>query len=327
MSFLNRYITKKINNNYSTPREEQVVNVFAIIRDAAISLILLVLVFGSFSVISPSERAVLVTLGTASDKVYQPGPQLKLPIVSSFRKFDLAPHTEDMVIEVGPRGAVTSDNQTVGIGSKVIWSYDSDKIRLIVDKYPDTDKLASIVENTVYEALKAEIGKYRIYELATNATKIANETRVAAAAKLSPYPVILNQFNLTNWDWSDDFDAQIKATMNAQQSVATAKATADKTEQEQRKLLIVAEAAAKANVAAAEGEKQSAELRASAKRAEGQGISDYNRLIAVNLDTELKFRQLEIEKIKASRWNGAYVSEYVPLTAAGGIVQIPQGGK
>lgn len=327
MSFIYRYFIKRINNNYSTPREEVVFNWFAAIRDVFIALVLLVFIFGSYEIISPSERAVKVTLGTTSENVYQPGLQLKWPIISSFKTYDLAPHTSDLAIEVGPQGAITSDNQTVGIGAKVIWSYDSDQIKQIVAKYPDTDKLATIVNNTVYEALKAEIGKYRIYDLAGHAGKVASDTRATAADKLKPYPVILNQFNLTNWDWSDDFDAQIKATMNAQQKVATAKADADRTEQEQRKQTIVAEASARSNIAAAEGEKQAAELRASAKRAEGQGISDYNRLIAQNIDTELKFRQLEIDKIKAEKWNGAYVPQYVPLTAAGGIVNLPAGIK
>jgi len=326
MSIFSRYYTERMDNSYSPPRKVQDLNEFAVLRDSAVTLALLVLAYGSFTVIAPSERAVKVTLGTVSNEVYSPGLQYKWPIVSSFRTYNLAPHTEDMDIEVGPQGAVTSDNQTVGIGSKVVWSYNSDQIRLIVDKYPDTDKLASIVTNTVYEALKAEIGRYRIYDLATNAGKIAGETRKAAALKLEPYPVVLNQFNLTNWDWSDDFDAQIKATMNAQQKVATAKANADRVEQEQRAKAIEAEASAKALIAQAEGEKAAAELRAAAKRSEGQGISDYNRLIAQNLDTELKFRQLEIDKIKATRWNGAYVPEYVPLTAAGGIVNLPAGG-
>lgn len=323
---MSRYVKTKQEPTFSGQvKDVQYVDVVNIVIDSVIALALLIALFGSFSVIGPSERAVKVTLGTVTSEVYQPGMQLKAPIISSFRKFDLGPQTEDLHVEPAQGGAISSDNQTIGVSSKIVWSYDPQRIMEIVKKYPDTEVLSKIVVNTVMEALKAEIGKHTIYDLAQNAGKIATETKNAATAKLKDYPVVFNQFNLTNWDWSDEFDKQIAATMKKRQEVITATAEADRVEQEQRKQSIIAEAQANATVKTAEGNKRAAELNAEAKRAEGQGISDYNRLIAQNLETEIKFRQLEIEKIKAEKWNGAYVPEYVPLTAAGGIVNLPAG--
>jgi len=284
--------------------------------------IILILLWTSFTVISPSERAVRVTLGDPSPKVLT-GLQFKLPFIQQFRKYDLQPTTEDMVVDIKQGGAVSSDNQIIGASSKIVWTYDATRIMDIVNKYPDTDRLTQIVNNTVYEALKAEIGKYTIFELARNAQKIANDTRSAAVTKLAPYPIILTQFNLTNWDWSEEFDKRINDTIAAQQQVAQAKAVADREEQVQRAQAIKAEATAKANVAIAQGDKQSAELRRDAKIAEGDGISKYNAAIAQNRDLELEFRRLEIEKLRVERWNGASVSTYLPLNAAGSIVQLP----
>lgn len=294
-----------------------------IIAITVAALIGIVIVFGSFEVISPDERAVKVTLGEVSPTDYGPGIQIKAPFITHFATVSAQPVTQDVVIEVGPKGAISSDNQTLGLSAKVAWRYDTARVRELVTKYPNRGVLEDLVNNTTYEALKAEIGKFRIFDLATNAGKIAAAAQAAAIAKVKDYPVVITQVNLTNWDWDDAFDAQIKATMASTQQVTKAKADADKVEQEQRALAIKAEAQAKALVAMAQGEKQAAELRADAKKAEGQGIADYNRLIAQNLDTEIRFRTLEIEKIKAERWNGAYVPQYVPLTAAGGIVTIP----
>lgn len=322
---MNRYIKTRQETTYGKTEDVKYVAVVPIIIDAAIALVLLIFAFGSFEVISPDERAVKVTLGEVSTQDYGPGVQLKAPIVSHFETVSTQPRTNDVVIEVGAKGAVSADNQTIGLEAKVAWIYDTSKVHTLVTKYPSRSVLENLVNNTTYEALKAEIGRYTIFDLAKNAGKIASDAKSAASAKLADYPVIVTQVNLTNWDWSEDFDTQIKATMNAQQQVAKAKADTDKVEQTQRALAITAEAQAKALAATAEGEKQAAILRAEAKRAEGQGISDYNRLIAQNLETELKFRQLEIDKIKAERWNGAYVPEYIPLTAAGGIVNLPAG--
>jgi regulator of protease activity HflC (stomatin/prohibitin superfamily) len=291
---------------------------------AVLAVVGLLFLFGTFEIISPDERGVKVTLGEVSPQDYGPGVQFKMPIVSHFETVSTQPVTNDVVVEVGAKGAISADNQTIGLEAKVAWTYDTTRVHTLVTKYPNRSTLENLVNNTTYEALKAEIGKYTIYELAKNAGKIASDAKAAAAVKVKDYPVVITQVNLTNWDWDDAFDTRIKETMNAQQRVAQAKAEADKIEQEQRARSITAEAQAKATVATAEGDLKAAELRAQAKRAEGQGIADYNRLIAQNLETELKFRQLEIDKIRAEKWNGWQVSQYVPLTAAGGIIQMPE---
>jgi regulator of protease activity HflC (stomatin/prohibitin superfamily) len=323
---MNRYIKTKQEPSFGgTVKEVRYIDAVNIVIDSVIVIVLLVLVFGSFEVISPDERGVKVTLGEVSQQDFGPGVQFKTPLISHFETASSQPISNDVVIDVGAKGAVSADNQTIGLNATVAWTYDVNRVHELVTKYPNRSTLENLVNNTTYEALKAEIGRYTIFDLAKNAGKIAADAKSAASAKVKEYPVTITQVNLTNWDWSEDFDAQIKATMNTQQRVAQAKAEADRIEQEQRAASIKAEAMAKAAVATAEGDKQAAILRAEAKRAEGQGIADYNRLIAQNLETEIKFRQLEIEKIKAEKWNGAYVPEYVPLTAAGGIVNLPAG--
>jgi membrane protease subunit HflC len=290
---------------------------------AALIVVGTLFMFGSFEIISPDERGVKVTLGDVSTRDYGPGVHMKMPFFSHFETVSTQPITNDVVIEVGAKGAVSADNQTIGLEAKVAWTYDVSKVQLLVNKYPNRNTLENLVNSTTYEALKAEIGNYTIFELAKNAGKIATNAKQAAAAKVKDYPVVITQVNLTNWDWDDAFDTRIKATMNAQQAVAQARAEADRIEQEQRAKAITATAGAKATVATAEGNLKAAELNAQAKRAEGQGISDYNKLIAQNLETELKFRQLEIDKIRAQKWDGRQVSQYIPITAAGAVVTLP----
>jgi regulator of protease activity HflC (stomatin/prohibitin superfamily) len=278
---------------------------------------------GSFEVISPDERAVKVTLGEVSTADYGPGVQLKMPFISHFETVSTQPITNDVAIEVGAKGAVSADNQTIGLEAKVVWTYDTSKVHTLVTKFPSRSTLETVVNNTTYEALKAEIGKYTIFDLAKSAGKIAQDAKASAISKLKDYPVTVTQVNLTNWDWSNDFDEQIKATMNTTQKVAQARAEADRVEQQQRALAITAEAQAKATVATAEGELKAAELQAQAKRAQGQGVSDYNKLIAANLELEIKLRQLEIDKIRAEKWDGRQVPNYIPITAGGTIVDLP----
>lgn len=309
------------------------INVRLALYAVAFVLALLVL-FGSFEIINPSERAVRVTAGQVSPVVYGNGVQLKWPIFSHFEVASVEPRIQDVKIEVGSDGAISSDNQTIGLKATVAWNYDTSRMLVLVKEYPNREKLEELVNNTAYEAIKAEIGKYKIFNLAGSAGKIAADARAAAAQKLKAFPVVITQVNLTNWDWSDDFDAQIKATMNATQQVTKAEAEANRIQQEQRALVIKAEAGRDSAIATAQGQKQakilsaegdkaSAELRADARRAEGAGENDYNKFIAQNMPVEIKLRELNIELKRAERWDGRQVSQYLPLTAGGTIVEIP----
>lgn len=290
---------------------------------AVLALLLITVIFGSFEVIDPSERAIKVTMGTASEQTYGPGVQMKMPLFAHFETVSSKLITQNIVIHAEEQGAVSSDNQTIGLSATVAWAYDTSRVRELVTKYPNRDVLENLINNTTYEALKAEIGKYTIFDLAKSAGKIATAARDNAVLKVKDYPVIITQVNLTNWDWSKDFDDQIKATMNTQQKVAQAKAEADRIEQVARQQSIQAEAGARALVATAEGEKQAALLRADARRAEGQGETDYNKLINQSMETEVKLRQLKIELTRAERWDGRQVSQYIPLTVGGTVVEIP----
>jgi hypothetical protein len=122
--------------------------------------------------------------------------------------------------------------------------------------------------------------------------------------------------------------------MEAAQRVRQAEQQANIAEQENRRLAIEAEARAKAQIAKAEGDLKEAELNAQArivranaerdaKIAEGEGVRQYNQLIAQNLQTEIRIRELEIELERAKRWNGVEVPTYLPLNPAGGIVTLP----
>ena len=59
--------------------------------------------------------------------------------------------------------------------------------------------------------------------------------------------------------------------------------------------------------------------------AEADALAYYNAKVAQNYQVEIKLKELEIELEKAKKWDGRQVPEYVPLTAAGGIVNLPAG--
>ena len=119
---------------------------------------------------------------------------------------------------VGKDGAITKDMQTVGSQVTVFYRYDESRIMDAIKKYSD-----SILENAITRSLvasvKESVGKYSIYELVENQDKITADVGTSLSQKLSEYPIEVTQLTISNWDWSDDFDKQIKETMNRTQQV------------------------------------------------------------------------------------------------------------
>ncbi|MBQ0052358.1 MAG: prohibitin family protein [Treponema sp.] len=278
--------------------------------------------YSSVTVVAPNERGVQVTLGEVTGDVLEPGMHYHAPFISTIRKYSIVPKGMNVTFSVGKDGAITKDMQTVGSQVTVFYRYDGTKLMDAVKKYSE-----SILENAITRSLvasvKESVGKYSIYELVENQDKITSDVTTSLNAKLTEYPIEVTQLTISNWDWSDDFDKNIKETMNRTQQVRQAEQDLKLTETNAQKQVAEAEAAKKAAEQTAEGELIKAQKAAEAKRVEADALAYYNSKVAQNYQVEIKLKELEIELEKAKKWDGRQVPEYVPLTAAGGIVNLP----
>lgn len=271
----------------------------------------------SYSVIDPNERGIDVKLGQMQDEIIQPGLHWRTPFVTETRKFRLEPKTYEVSFSVGDDGAITKDMQTVGATVAVRYVYDETRIKDIVTLYAKDSIIENAMKDNVKASLKETTGKYSIYDLVAHQNEITNEVANAMLTRMSNYPIAINQTTITNWDWSDDFDRQIKETANRTQQVKQAEQEAN-----------IAAAQAQKLVKEAEAKKQAAELDAQAEIARANGLAESkkikadaqayeNQKIAQNLDVMKAQWDYEISKIRASKFNGVEVSNqsvYVPNT-------------
>jgi len=290
-----------------------------LIITAIIAVVAVVLFLSSFTVVAPNERGVIVELGQVKEGVIQPGVKLHMPFISQVRKFRLEPKTYEVAFSVGSDGAITKDMQTVGATVAVRYMYDENRIMDIVTRYYSDNIIQSAMKDNVKASLKETTGKYSIYELVEQQNKITNEVADAMLARMADYPIAISQTTITNWDWSDDFDRQIKETANRTQQVRQAEQEAN-----------IAAAQAQKLVKEAEAKKQAAELDAQAAVAKAQGEADAekikadaqaytNQKIAENYNVMRAQWDYEIQLERAKRWNGKEVPEaayVVPGTGA-----------
>ena len=288
--------------------------------------VIAVTAYESVAVVAPNERGVQVMLGEVTGDVLEPGMHFHPPFVSNIKKYSIVPKGMNVTFSVGKDGAITKDMQTVGSQVTVFYRYDGAKIMDAVKKYNE-----SILENAITRSLvasvKESVGKYSIYELVENQDKITTDVTNALNAKLAEYPIEVTQLTISNWDWSEDFDKNIKETMNRTQQVRQAEQDLKLAETNAQKQVAEAEAQKKAAEQTAEGELIKAQKAAEAKRVEADALAYYNSKVAQNYQVEIKLKELEIELEKAKKWDGRQVPEYVPLTAAGGIVTLPEAKK
>jgi regulator of protease activity HflC (stomatin/prohibitin superfamily) len=283
-----------------------------------VMLLFVIGILHPFEVVKAGSKGVMLTLGKVTN-IVNPGLAWKLPIFQDIVHVTTQPIQIEQKIEVGPGGAITKDNQTVGLNMVYFFKYKSDQIKSVYQDY-GLERLKSIITNSGIECFKTEIGLHAIFDIPVNQAKIQNSVINNLRMKLSNYPIDITDLKIINFDWSDEFDKQIQSTMHSAQEVKKKEQELLVTEQEAQKLVKQATAEKEALITKAEGERGAAILMAEAKSAEGEGIRNYNKSIQANMSQEIEFRKLEIEKIKAEKWNGEYVStnNYTPIPIQNG---------
>lgn len=288
-----------------------------------ISLIsfLVVSFIASCDVISPSQRGVLVTLGKVEEKIVPAGVKFHAPYVSSIKKFSIVPQTYEVEFSYNADGAITKDMQTVGSTVAVRFAYDENRIYDLVQRYSDS-QIKSAMKDNVKASLKEIVGGYSIYDLVEKQNEVTGKVADAVLSRMHDYPITVSQTTITNWDWSDDFDRQVKETANRTQQVKIATQEAEVAAANAQKQVKEAEARKQAIELEAEANLIKVKKEAEAKKTEADAIAYYNAKIAQNQAIESAKWKHEEQMKYYEKWNGNLVPNYIPLTAAGGIVNL-----
>lgn len=274
-------------------------NLEKIIIGGVIAAIAVIVLAQSCTVVHQRERGVLYTFGVANH-VVEPGLVFKAPFAQSIKKYSIAPKTYEVTFPVGQDGAITRDMQTVGTTVNVKYSFDDQKIMDIAMFYGDS-VVESAMKSNIKASVKETVGTYSIYDLVERQSEVTEKVASAILGRMSAYPIKISQTTITNWDWSDDFDRQIKETANRTQQVKQAEQEAN-----------IAEAKAQIKVREA-----NANLEAEAKKIAADAQAYENQRIAQNLNVMQAQWNYEIQKLKYEKWNGKEVSDqavYVPNT-------------
>lgn len=293
----------------------------------AAAVVAVFLVFRSYTIIEPDERGVEVRLGQIiSEQPLQPGFHWKVPFLTSIETFSIVPKTYEVTFRVDEDGALTKDMQTLGATVAVRYNYDENRIIEIVKKYRNSSIIENAMKDCIKASLKETTGKYSIYEIVAEQEAITQQVSEVVLRRMQDnYPVVINSTTITNLDWSEDFDKQIKETANRTQQVKQAEQEANIAAAQAQKLVKEAEARKQAAELDAEAEIAKAKGAAEAKRLAADAQAYENQKIAQNLQVMQAQWNYEVNLQRAKNWNGKEVPEAAYIVPGTGAV-VPLSG-
>ncbi len=257
-------------------------NLKKIIIPIVVAFLLLVTAACTLTIVPAGTAGVIVTMGKVSDHALDSGLHFRIPFVQSVVMMD----NKIQKCEV-ESNSVSKDLQTVSSGVAVNFHITSDSAsyiyKTIGEQYQDT-----VLQPAIQEAVKSISAQYTAEELITKRTAVGDEIGSALTEKVSDYGIIIDKFNIVNFEFSEEFNVAIEQKQVAEQNFLKAQ-----TEKEQQ--IMEAEADAKKQVIAAE-----AEAEAKLKKAEAE--AEANEKINASLNGNvLTYQQIQ-------KWDGKYPS-------------------
>lgn len=249
-----------------------------IVAIVCIALATIILLASAAAIVPAGHTGVVVTLGKVSQNTFTEGFHLKIPFVQSVENIS----NQIQVYEVDAP-AVSQDLQTVSstiaVNYRVQSASSADIYRNIGADYE-----AVVLMPAVQESVKSVTARYTAEKLITERSTVGEEIKENLAAKVGEYGLLIEKFNIVNFDFSAEFNAAIEQKQVAEQNLL-------KTQTEQEQAIVIAEAEAKKKVIAAEAE-------AEAIMAQAQAQADANELLNNSL-TELVLQNKMLEQ-----WDG-----------------------
>lgn len=239
--------------------------------------------------------------------------------------YSIVPQQMSMRIPVWDAWAITKDNQTIWVDMTIFYRYDDEDIINIAKNY-GTKVLEENLKQNVTKAFKESVGKLTIFDVAEKQNELNTSTLELAKKYVNNYPVTIDDIQITNYDWSAEFDRQIQETMKIAQEAKQQEQNLKKIEIEAQQQVKQAEAEKQAKIIKAEAEKEAQQLQADALRIKWEWEKAYNDLITakqVNMEYQIKMRELDIEEQRVKNWDGHYVStnNYWPIPVASSTLQ------
>lgn len=174
------------------------------------------LLLASVTTVPAGHTGVVTTFGKVSGTVLGEGLHFKLPFITNVVKID----NRVLKTEVSSSSA-SKDLQTVS--STIALNYRIGRANSAsIYQNIGTDFENVLVNPAIQECVKSVTAQFTAEELITERQKVGELMRAALAEKIGPYGFDIEVFNITSFEFSEEFNAAIEAKQTAQQNALKA---------------------------------------------------------------------------------------------------------
>ena len=254
-----------------------------------IVIVVAVVALSPFTVVPAGHRGVVTTFGKVQEDVLGEGLHFRIPIVNSVHKVDVRLQKSESEGE-----AASKDLQTIHTRVALNYHLTPDQVAVTFRDIGSPEEVGDrIIVPAMHEAVKAATAQYTAEELVTKRADVRDRIRGYLEDRLTKHGIAVDEFSVTNFQFSPSFNEAIEA----------------KTTAEQLKLK-------------AERDLQRIRVEAEQKIAQAQAEAESLKLQKQEITPELiKLREIEAQRLAIEKWNG------ILPTVTGGTVPFISLGK
>ena len=238
------------------------------------------------------SRGVVATFGKIDPLVFTEGLHFRIPLVQTM-------HLMDVRIQKGEGSGEAASKDLQSIRASVAVNY---RIRpeAAVEVFRNFGQEIEyrLVLPAVQEAVKAATAMYTAEELITHRPEVRNKIRAHLNERIGRHGIAVEEFSITNFQFSKSFDEAVEAKITAEQQKLKADRDLQRIEVE-------------------------AQQKIAQAKAEAEALRVQREQITPDL---LKLREIENTKLAIEKWDGR-----LPQTSVGGgvvpFLNLPTAGK
>lgn len=255
---------------------EDIINVTNIKR-GLVGLFAFFMLMGSYAIVPPGHRGIVIHMGKTSDVVLEEGFTFKIPFVTNVKSVSTRIQETSIQTEAASR-----DMQTVHTVLSINWHISPDKVNTVFKRIGESEVIENnIIQKQVSEVLKAATALMSAEEILSRRNELKLRIDNDLIQKLAAFDLSVDNVNLADFKFEPEFNKAVESKQIAEQQAKQAEYVAQK-----------AEVDARAEVNTAKG-------RAAATLIKAKAEADSNLLKLKTLTPEL----IRYETIQ--RWDGA----------------------
>ena len=201
---------------------------------AVIVFFFLVIVFSSFQTIKSGEVGLKVRFGKIVDTKLDEGFNLKIPFIEKIVTVNIKVQKVELQTE-----SSSKDLQVIGTDIAVNYRIESSKATHLYRTVGNSYEL-TILDPAIKESIKATIAQFTAQEVITERAEVSKKCMEDLQNKVSKYGIVIDNFNITNLTFSEEYSKAIEDKQVAEQKLEKAKLEAEAK-------IVEAEATKKAN--------------------------------------------------------------------------------